>query len=340
MSTRDNDYHNYLSSTKSRSPKRSETLSSAKIIEDRSDRRPSPIRESVSKKFLQELNEERHDKSVTNWSPNRSRMNEPEDGYRTPRRDRSLRATSRERTSQAKERLSPLRGNEEEILANVLKDQISLDNDIESLRNELALKSDFNLLDAFKIFDLYERGYITAGQLEDGLREFSVYPSRDELNLIFKKFDKDGDGFLRYSEFADIFKPRNREYAEILANRDPSYSGSRRISSIFGYETRKAIQRFFNMLLQNEEITENIRQKLSRRPLFDVYDAFKALDKNRNGYITLNEFKEMLLDHGVYTSPTELKQLLQRFDRDQDGKVSYREFAEEISPKSPRRGYA
>ena len=82
-----------------------------------------------------------------------------------------------------------------------------------------------------------------------------------------------------------------------------------------------------------------MRQKLNRRPLFDVYDAFKALDKNGNGYITVNEFKEVLLDHGMYSSPNELKTLLKRFDKDQDGKVSYREFVSEITPKSPSKLY-
>lgn len=89
------------------------------------------------------------------------------------------------------------------------------------------------------------------------------------------------------------------------------------------------------MLFQNESIIENIRQKLNKRPLFDLYDAFKALDKNDKGYVTLEEFKEVLNNHGIYSSSNELMSLLQRFDKNQDGKVSYSDFVSEISPKSP-----
>ena len=84
---------------------------------------------------------------------------------------------------------------------------------------------------------------------------------------------------------------------------------------------------------------KNVRQKLNRRPLFDVYDAFKALDKNESGFITLDEFKELLLDHGIYTSSNELLNLMKRFDKNQDGKVSYSEFVNEITPKSPTKLY-
>ena len=55
--------------------------------------------------------------------------------------------------------------------------------------------------------------------------------------------------------------------------------------------------------------------------------------------MTLDEFKELLLDHGVYTSSNELLNLMKRFDKNQDGKVSYSEFVNEITPKSPTKLY-
>ena len=196
-SARDLDYHDYLSKTaRAQSPKRTEILSKSAIKTDPS-KRPEPVRESISKNFLKELEEERLNKSQTSWSPSRtsrSRISTPADGYRTPPRNRPSSPTRRSTT---RERLSPLKGNEEEQLARTLKNQIELDQDIENLRDELALKSDFNLLDAFKVFDVYGKGYITTSEFEDGLRQFDVYPHRDELYLIVKKFDKDGDGVLR-----------------------------------------------------------------------------------------------------------------------------------------------
>lgn len=100
-------------------------------------------------------------------------------------------------------------------------------------------------------------------------------------------------------------------------------------------KTRKILQRFFTFLFQNEAIIEDLRKRLSKRPLFDVYDAFKALDINDNGFITVNEFKQVLADHEIYLKSNELLMLIRRFDKDQDGRVSFMEFLSEITPQSP-----
>lgn len=46
-------------------------------------------------------------------------------------------------------------------------------------------------MDAFKIFENKGRGYITKLELESGLNNIGIYPSKDELYLFFKRFDKD-----------------------------------------------------------------------------------------------------------------------------------------------------
>ena len=181
-------YHNYLNRSQSRSPKRAERLTFSKEL----DTRATPQRVSIAERRSPE---KILSKSQKNWSPNRSRrVDQSLESYRTPQRENNL-ASKR---SASRERISPLKAKEEETLAKILKDQIDLDQEIENLRNDLALRSDFNLLDLFKIFDVYGKGYITSSEFEDGLRELSVYPSKDDLYLIVRKFDKDADGLLRY----------------------------------------------------------------------------------------------------------------------------------------------
>ncbi len=69
---------------------------------------------------------------------------------------------------------------------------------LESILNDLALRYDFNLFDAFRWFDIDGNGaYITAKQLEDGLADLKLYPTRDQVSLLFKKFGKDYYGLLR-----------------------------------------------------------------------------------------------------------------------------------------------
>lgn len=40
--------------------------------------------------------------------------------------------------------------------------------------------------------------------------------TKDEVFIIFYKLDKDGDGFLNYSEVCDCFLPRESEYAVMI----------------------------------------------------------------------------------------------------------------------------
>jgi len=232
-----------------------------------------------------------------------------------------------------------MKGNEEDHLAVSLKEQIDNDRDLENYKNEISLKSDFNLLDAFRFFDLKGKGYITRGEVEDGMKEFGVYPTSSELYLIMRKYDTDNDSLLKYTDFCEMVTPKSPEYASILTKRIPTYADTDNLDLIFGWDTKKSFGKLLNMTIQNEVNSEALRQKLNRRPLFNIYEAFKALDKNDLGFFSIDEFKELLLDHGIYATSKDLLNLVQRYDKNQDGKVTYSEFVQEMTPKSPTKIY-
>jgi len=84
-----------------------------------------------------------------------------------------------------------------------------------------------------------------------------------------------------------------------------------------------------------EENAEMLRKRLGRRPGFNVHEAFQAIDRDSNGYITRTELRNILGENRVYVSEKELQLLVQRFDRNNDSRVSYAEFMEEIITKGP-----
>jgi Ca2+-binding EF-hand superfamily protein len=230
-----------------------------------------------------------------------------------------------------------MKGNEEEHLANALKEQVELDKELEQAKNKLALQEDFNLFDAFRFFDQTEKGYVTKFDVKEGMNDFHVFPSTNELYLIMKKYNKDADGLLKYNEFCEILKSKEAGYALLLTERKPSYVDREDLSDVFKSYTVELIKRVFNKAIENEFHSEKIRQRLNRRPLFDHFEAFEALDKNKNGFISKDEFRELLADHGFYATQKELKGLMERYDANEDGKVSYTEFVREITPKSPEK---
>ncbi len=93
--------------------------------------------------------------------------------------------------------VSPLKKKNGHEVALILKRQIDLAREIEDEKNSLALKGDFNLLEAFRLFDAEESEYITRSQLQSGLEALEVFVAKDELALLIKKLDKDADGLIQ-----------------------------------------------------------------------------------------------------------------------------------------------
>lgn len=87
---------------------------------------------------------------------------------------------------------------------------------------ELARNQEFNLIDAFRVFDPQGNGFITTDQIVSGLRQnldTSVTPG--EVHSFMNIFDKDQDGRLKYSEFCDAFLPLDNMQASNLAQKPP-----------------------------------------------------------------------------------------------------------------------
>lgn len=80
---------------------------------------------------------------------------------------------------------------EEDELATALKEFIAIDKDLESAKQMLSLKTDFNLEDCYRIFDIDGKGYLSIRELEEGYNLFKIYPKNEELELFMRKHDKD-----------------------------------------------------------------------------------------------------------------------------------------------------
>jgi len=99
-----------------------------------------------------------------------------------------------------------------------LKQFVFLDKEIESAKRELDLQMDFNLLDVFKTFDMSFKGTIKSQETKDAMKIYGVYPDKEELYLIMRRFDKNGAEELSFSDFANIFRPRQHD---LMTKRTP-----------------------------------------------------------------------------------------------------------------------
>ena len=77
-------------------------------------------------------------------------------------------------------RISPEKSEMEANLAFKLRNQMSEDIQVEFLKEELSLKADFNIEDAFTYFDLGRRGRISHYDVKDVMNHLGVYPTLDD----------------------------------------------------------------------------------------------------------------------------------------------------------------
>jgi hypothetical protein len=114
---------------------------------------------------------------------------------------------------------SPLRLSDEDQLVDSLKQQIAIERELEQAKQYLVDRADFNLFDAFRIFDFDNRGFITKVDLKLGLNDLNLYPTQEDMDLFFARYDSDGDLRLRFSEFCKAFEPLDSYQASILNRR-------------------------------------------------------------------------------------------------------------------------
>ena len=221
-----------------------------------------------------------------------------------------------------------LPSNTEYELVKGLYDIIREERDLESAKINLARRSDFNFYDAFKIFDPTSKGYVTIADLREGLAAIGVFPTSSDMELFIKRYDKYNERKVRFSDFCEAFTPQTDSYyASALNRRRSNYwakpCGAR--DDCFEAGTRVEFRSVWNTHFKVEAMCEGIRQRLRSIPSFDLYNAFLTCDLYSDGVITKDELRRFIDCRGFCVTDTDAQQLVDKMDRDKDGRVTYSE---------------
>jgi Ca2+-binding EF-hand superfamily protein len=229
-----------------------------------------------------------------------------------------------------------LKGNEQNEFAETLRDLVDLDRNLEEAKIDLAFKKDFTLYDAFRTFDYNNNGTIVLDDVINAYKVFHIHPTREEARLFLSRYDTRSNNRLTFNEFCDAIMPLDEEAAEALRRRSVQYpDGYYHRRDEFSWDTINALSRVLKLHIEAEVNAEVLRQKHESDPNFRYDDAFSTLNKWGEDYLTEEDFEEFFKKYGFYPNDTELNVLMNRFDKDKDGKVSYDEFFDEFSPHSP-----
>lgn len=217
----------------------------------------------------------------------------------------------------------------------MLKEIVFAEREVESAKIELALKSDFNLADCFRMFDVKSSGLVTEHDFADALSgnlNFHDF-SADDVFLLFRRYDRQAQGFLTFTDFSKAVLPFSREYANLITDRSEYYS--RRTydySTYFNKDTRAELGAFWSVLIRTERAMEALRMRLAHKRHIALPDMFAVCARSRPGMVLSGDLRDALAENGFYSTERELMGLMFRLDRDMDGCVSYDDFLSELTP--------
>ena len=218
-----------------------------------------------------------------------------------------------------------------------LCDMCELEGQLEQKRRELALRSDFNMCDVYKMLTQLKagkRGADCEDLFDTMVRNLELVITRDEVFILFYKLDKDGDGVLNYSEVCDCFVPREEEYAALINSRGGFYGDETDPKKLFEPETRALIKRFVRGFVECEVSIELVRQRVVKEHGIRPEAAFNAIDVDEKGYLQQADLRAFLKGLNMYPSEKNLNLLFLRFDKYERGVLSCDDFATGVQPFS------
>ena len=134
-----------------------------------------------------------------------------------------------------------------------------------------------------------------------------------QLKEIFTRFDMDADGSLTHLELAALLrslglKPTGDQLHALLANIDANGNGA--------IEFDELVQAILPDI--NDEVLVNQDQLL---------EVFRTFDRDGNGYITAAELAGSMAKMGHPLTYRELSDMMREADTNNDGVLSFQEFA-------------
>uniref|UniRef100_A0A452HGW1 EF-hand domain-containing protein n=1 Tax=Gopherus agassizii TaxID=38772 RepID=A0A452HGW1_9SAUR len=201
--------------------------------------------------------------------------------------------------------------------------KLSCDSDI--LVDRVRAKVEYlwdDLKKEFEELDPYHTGFVSKKEFKDILTELCVDLNEYECEMLGQKFESNGDGCVSYLEFLKPFalsrqrwKNGNNMAAVMQA------SQGERDQSCKGTETAEL-----------GGLTTRLQKKL-RGDWKTLRRAFKKLDIDSSGHLSLPEFRSVLKLCNLLLDEDEVYHILSKFDPNLDGRIDYKSFLEETCKK-------
>ena len=211
-------------------------------------------------------------------------------------------------------------------LYNLLMNYLKQDTSIEETRQLLSTREDANLTDLFEIFDHSSKECIGSMDFLQTLKEFGLILNIDDIKFFYKKFNKNINEFFDYEEFCEIILPKKYSNAKIMGEKsnDDFFDLSE--------ETKNIICLLFQNIIEGEKSNENFRKIIGIEDESNGFDLFNKIKKNYSIGIYKEDLSNFMKKNKHRLNNRDIELLMERFDKNKDGMIDFKEFLSEISP--------
>ena len=214
---------------------------------------------------------------------------------------------------------------------NFIREIMNIENQIENYKIELSLRSDFNIEDAFRIFELNGRGIINEADLKYGLNLLDIYASDKDIKLIMRRADIRKNNLISYADFFDLIVPFEKNYRNMIENRLPSnFIPKYNKADVFMLSTKIYFQNLIRLIINLENQLEKLRYCLGDAKS-QLNCIFKNMDRCKRGFITDEDLNYFMKCNGICCTDREIGLAFIRFDKNRNGKVELWEIADELN---------
>ena len=210
-----------------------------------------------------------------------------------------------------------------------LKALIKSEREIEFARRDLMRQRDFNGEDAFRLFEVEGTNVVTRKDLIYGLKLLGIKPTKNQITIIFNKYDLNGNNFMEYDDFFDMvisFKDEDRKEEE---KRKPNRKIGNRKIEIFHPRTRELYKKLFLVIIDEEERLEQLKQSLNIND--DIMkEIFRKINVDQDGICNKNEFANYCLRNRICKERKDAYLAFIRLNKNRDGGLDRKEFNSEL----------
>ena len=198
------------------------------------------------------------------------------------------------------------------------------------LKESLSLREDVTFKELFCLFDYHQNKNISIHEFKKVCKNIlSLYPTTDQIGLIFTRYDMNKDEKLNLREFLNMICPIKKEYLGILF-------GDKKIKKPFHSElsekSKKIIINLMKTIILNESNYYETKEKMKNSDFnaSDLWHTLMEFSKSKNS-LDHHEFGRFLKSNSYHLTSYEIEVIFNKFDFDKDDFISFDDFNHEFS---------